>query len=342
MWLPNSAALSGPNNISKPTLFIAQAWRELLSPTPPDNFQARALDLPMLLQELDEVAEFCAEDERWITHLAHVTEELKDACFAEAAYLETALGLKRALEFVTGSASGTSPRIVRERVKIALDQFGPLHKRWTEHALKLSQGDGRNKREILSRLSTVATHVLNRGQDEESLIATEDLAGIRPPELIEKISACLTENKTDYRCVIAVSGDVSHLASIISSTKFSRAGKGSGIQLDPVSKAWQQSFPGAFFVVATFAAFSRRLAAELCLQEVSTLLNVHNLYTNSAQYRAEERVLVYCDSAPPHEVNISPGKHFGLFARSRDKALTQQTFAAVGARLDGRIANAME
>ena len=61
MWLPDWVPQVSLQPI---TLLTAQAWHELLSPQTPDTFQARVLDLPMLLQELAEVAVLSSEDER--------------------------------------------------------------------------------------------------------------------------------------------------------------------------------------------------------------------------------------------------------------------------------------
>jgi hypothetical protein len=67
MWRPINLPDYPPPNSS--TLFAAQAWHELLSPQSPDTFQARALDLPTLLEEVTEVASLSSEDERWRAHL---------------------------------------------------------------------------------------------------------------------------------------------------------------------------------------------------------------------------------------------------------------------------------
>jgi transcriptional regulator with GAF, ATPase, and Fis domain len=53
----------------------------------PDTFQARALDLPMLLDEVVEVANLSLEDERWRAHLPMVADELHECRQTEHSYL---------------------------------------------------------------------------------------------------------------------------------------------------------------------------------------------------------------------------------------------------------------
>ena len=76
MWRPSNLPDHPPPNPT--TLFAAQAWHELLSPQSPDTFQARALDLPTLLEEVTEVANLSSEDERWRAHLPMVADELHE------------------------------------------------------------------------------------------------------------------------------------------------------------------------------------------------------------------------------------------------------------------------
>jgi hypothetical protein len=342
MWLPDCPPKTA---IPRFTLFAAQAWKELLDSQTPDTFQARVLDLPTLLQEIADVSVLSRQDERWTAYLPTLTDELKDAQQSETTYLERDPRLRAAIEAIIANIDSErkTPAIVNERARIALTLFGPVEKRWMGHALELANGNIREKEQLRHRPSTLATHILARGLDEESLATiSQDSWRAGPAEFIEKIIGCLSEKSRDFHCLVALNGERGDVASLIEKSRFSQAGKGRGIRHDPISRDWHESNDGLFFISAVTPAFSPRMAAEQCLQELSTLLNVQNLYHNSASFRAVARVLTYEGDQTPISVEVTPEKHFGLFPRSEYRKLSRDTYLLVGKRLDGRIANALE
>jgi len=195
MWLPD---WTSQPPIPLFTLFAAQAWQELLSPQTPDTFQARVLDLPTLLQELAEVAALSGEEERWAAYLPMIGAELQDARQAEASYLARDARLRAAIEAITANidVDSKTPRIVRERAHIALALFGPVEQRWKEHAQELANSGTQEKSLLLHRLSTLATHVLARGLEEESLTTiSADACQAAPATFIEIVTACLSDRQ---------------------------------------------------------------------------------------------------------------------------------------------------
>ena len=168
MWLPDCPPKTA---IPRFTLFAAQAWKELLDSQTPDTFQARVLDLPTLLQEIADVSVLSRQDERWTAYLPTLTDELKDAQQSETTYLERDPRLRAAIEAIIANIDSErkTPAIVNERARIALTLFGPVEKRWMGHALELANGNIREKEQLRHRPSTLATHILARGLDEESL-----------------------------------------------------------------------------------------------------------------------------------------------------------------------------
>jgi hypothetical protein len=342
MWLPDSPSL-GPT--SELTLFAAQAWRELLSPQSPDTFQARVLDLPMLIEELAEVASLSVDDERWASYLQTIVDEIADAAEVEGPYLTREPRLKAALEsFITNTVNETkTPNVIAERARIASTQFGDVLQRWKAHAQELASGDGREKGLFLHRLSTIATSVLNRGLEDESLaVVTPESCYAGPASFVDSITNCLSSNHASFDCVIALQGKHGDLAALISGSNFSQVGRGNGIRQDDVSRKWHSADPNRFFVGRSCFAFSRRMAAEQCLLDISTLLNVQNLYHNSAEFRAAAEVLVYDRERNPFIIEVNPEKHFGLFPRGQYRKLARDTCEIVGDRLQGRLSNALE
>jgi hypothetical protein len=342
VWQPANSSAQPPNTV---TLFIAQAWHELLNPQTPDTFQARVLDLPMLIDELSGVAELAREDERWSNYLPAIAAEIKDNRQQEAPYLARDSRLASAIDAViaTIDSDTRSPNVLRERSQIALTLLGDVQARWQKHALELAAGDGHQKQLLLHRLSTLATHVLDRGLEEESLakIHGDNCRGT-PAPFVESATGCTSAGPRNYTCLLALYGSRSDLAALIANSKFTQVGKGAGIRHDETSKHWHQEYGDLFFVSFPCSAVSRRMAAEQSLQAISTLLNVQNLYHNSADFRAGARVLVYDQNYSAFSVEVSPEKHFGLFPRSEYRRLSRETYARVGHRLDGRISNALE
>jgi hypothetical protein len=342
MWLPEWP-LKGP--APDLTLFAAQAWRELLSPRSPDSFQARVLDLPMLLEELSDVASLSVDDERWASYVPTIVDEIADAAEIETSYLSREPRLKAAVDsLVSNSVSETkTPNVIRERSRITLTQFGDVLQRWKAHAQVLARGNGHEKSLFLHRLSTIATNVLHRGLEDESLAAvTPDACLADPVTFVDSITNCISSNRSTFDCVIALQGKHSDLAALVSDSGFSQVGRGNGIRQDEVSRAWHSADPNRFFVGKSCSAFSRRMAAEQCLLEVSTLLNVQNLYHNSAEFRAAAEILVYDQARNAFIIEVNPEKHFGLFPRGEFRRLARDTCSMVGGRLQGRLSNALE
>ena len=342
MWLPDWIPQSP---LPLATLFAAQAWQELLSPQTPDTFQARVLDLPTLLQEVADVAALSGEDDRWATYLPMIGAELQDARQVEATYLARDARLRAAVDAIVTNidVDSKTPKVVRERVQIALALFGPVEQRWKEHAKELANSGTHEKALLLHRLSTLATHVLARGLEEESLATiSADACQGAPATFIETVTACISDQVRQFHCVAALDGQRGDLAALVEGSQFGQVGKGSGIRHDPISRDWHRSNDGRFFVGLSIHSSSPRMAAERFLQELSTLLNVQNLYHNSAAFRADACILVYDSNDNPLAVQVSPEKHFGLFARSEYRKLSRDTYSLVGQRLDGRISNALE
>src|SRR5690606_33823903 len=89
------------------------------------------------------------------------------------------------------------------------------------------------------------------------------------------------------------------------------------------------------------AALSARAAAEMQMQTLSEILNLHNLYTNSGLFRVNPEVLVV-DGGNISIVQVKPSSHFGLEPRERARELTREKLQKVGGRLRGRLANALD
>jgi hypothetical protein len=274
-----------------------------------------------------------------------VADELHECRQTEHRYLSTDLRLRSSIDDVINTIrSGQEPlRVISERARVALGLFGFGQRRWRNDAITIAANNLREKEMFLHRLSTLATHVLNRGLEDETLaLVTMEACNEDPRAFVDRVTACLSDDSHDFQCIIALNGPRGDLGAIISDTQFHQVGKGTGIRQDSVSREWHTSFEGHFFISITRSALSRQLAAETCLQEITTLLNVQNLYHNSAVFRVATRVLIYDEDYTPCVLEVNPAKHFALFPRSNHRALTRQTYSKVGDRLIGRVSNALE
>lgn len=300
--------------------------------------------MPTLLNEVDAVAELSLDDDRWANHLLMIGDELNEARHTEALYLVGHPKLRASIDALVASIrEKVDLRILRERVQIVLGIFGSGPARWCENALELARGSGHEKDKILHRFSTLATHILNRGLEEELLsLITPDACCDISLKLTERINALLKDEKRTFRCFVALEGDRGDLVSLIANSDFNQAGRDSGIRQDEVSRVWQKSNADRVLVSATYYAFSRRMAVQACLQSITTLLNVQNLYHNSAQFKAHPRILVYDGDDRAFELDVTPAQQFGLFPRSKFRKLSRDTRDLVGKRLHGRLANALE
>ena len=291
------------------------------------------------------MANLSSEDERWRAYLPMVADELHECRQAEHSYLSTDLRLRTSIDDVIGTIrSAREPvRVVHERAQVARGIFGSVQRRWRLDAIGIARNNPREKELFLHRLSTLATHVLNRGLEDETVaLLTTHACGQCPDAFVDHITACLSDDSHNFHCVIALDGPRGDLGAIVNDTQFRQVGKGTGIRQDTVSREWHTSFEGRFFISITRSALSRRLAAKVSLQEIATLLNVQNLYHNSAAFRVATRVLVYDDDYTPSVLEVNPAEQFALFPRSQHRAFTRQTYSKVGRRLIGRISNALE
>jgi hypothetical protein len=304
------------------------------------------MDLPMLLEELADVAELAMGDERWGQHLLTVSEELSSVLQDEKLYLKNHPRLDAAVRSLTDQVGldSKNPRIVQEKSRIALAHFGATLSVWRADALVLAEANEKEKAIFLHRLSTIATHIAHRGLEEESKRGiTIEVCCQSPKALIESVTTQIAKSDWTFRCVVALNGPRGPLAGLISNSLFVQAGRSNGIGNDDVSRKWHQArLPHAFFVIKNMTAPSSRLAADRCILEVSALLNLQNLYHNSASFRVDPEVLLYSQSGEASVVSVSPERHFGLLPRNDYVKLARDTYSLVGSRLDGRLSNAIE
>lgn len=346
MWLPDFTGLPAEQAPEPLSLFIAQAWRELLSPFTPDTFRARTLDLHLLLDDLLHIAEVAQGDQRWVQYFPEVGEEIYEALQAEQRLIGLDTQLHSAISAVIETAKHKkNPLKLKRKILVAKALFGDPSRRLGSDLLTLiapAAGAPIRKKAILFRLSTIASHVEYLGLGEESVNTIDvPLALLKPEQVVEKILAPLHSVPRDFLCAMAVDGKGSDVQSITLESPFANALRERTLPDDDVTMEWLNANIGCFVATVQTRARSARGAAESQLQTLSAVLNLHNLYTNSASFKVRPEVLVI-EAGSASVVQVKPSGHFGLKPRKMARYLTRDKLRKVDGRLRGRVANALE
>jgi len=346
MWLPSPADLL---NTSEPCLLLLQGWWELNSARSPDSFQARVLDIPLLLEELIAISRLAYDDALWNPHIREIGLELRASAEEEALILATKPQLQFAIEDIARltSAGQFSSAEILEKSQIARSLFGDPIQIWIDDLRQRAKGLPKNKRAFLQRLSSVATQARRLEIDVDTLCSpiqsSQCLNGANLDSAITSIQDILTSPSSSYRCIFALSGSRGDIAAVIQGSAFGIARTRHEIRGDSASLAFEQKNQGRTFVYIDAAGRSHLSAALSATSRLETLLNVFNLYANASEPAANTEVLVYRDQEPtPMTMQLDARQQFGLLPRKNARKLTRQTLSQVGSRLDGRIANALE
>lgn len=343
MWLPTMPAVLVDDSVDRTSLLIVQAWDELLSPFSPDSVQARALNLPLLLDDIAHVIGVAIEDNRWKLYLPILADELKEQREAETRILQRDHALDQAvLNVIVGIHHQVPLAKLRDRVLIARTLYGDPVAALVEDAKRIIAGGCVEKRELLQRLSALATLVQNSGLGDES-VATLSGHHLRndPEDVIDQIVEPLRAGEITYQCTVAVYGPEDGIYSLIEKSSFKRRGK-KDQKGDETTRAWEASYSECFPVVIEIKAMSARHAAERALTTLTSRLNVHNLYLNDYRFRSEPVVLVYKADGTALAVEVTASDHFSTQPRRSTRELTNSRIHGLGERLDGRLGNALE
>lgn len=343
MWMPSDFKLLDSNGDDhKFSLLLIQAWHELLSPSTPDTYRARALDLFSLLDELDQVALIAIDDERWKAHVKAVGEELSDSIEEEARLLQGNPLLRSQLQSIASDATQClSISLLREKLRVVRSHVGNGVSLLIDDMSELVSAGPKFKSELLSRLATLATHVEQRGLAEESLAGLKDeMHRYSPSELIEALTQSLVSESRSFDCFVRINGHQGDSLSILDDSPFARATR-RDYRPDAETGLWRSRLGNDLAVRTEIRGLSGRLAAESALARLSSILNMHNLYCNSAAFHADPKVLVYGEHNT-QVIEVTPSKHFGLKPRKQARKRTRSGYSRIGERIDGRLSNILE
>lgn len=348
MWLPKFPATLVDNSIDQHSLFIVQAWHELLNPTTPDSYQAKTLNLPLLLHDMRHVAHVATDDERWLSYLPMLADELSHVAHGEERLLLADPRLAFAIEDVkqTARARRDLPALL-DKLDLALAFMGDPASRLIADAIQLAPAAGSGKKlqreALVARLSSLATHMQYNGCGDESFaMLDEALLAKTPAEVIAALTSPLQRSTCLWTCILAVSGKRSEVVSTATAADFRPgeardfAGQGKDAQ------AWKRLYKDFPQIVVEVEARSARNAAIVAMSRLSAALDVHNLYVNAPTFLVFDKVLAFSVQDPAQIVRVTPSDHFGLRPRGEHRALAKGRIRNIGVRLDGRLANALE
>ena len=339
MWLPSAELLAKPLQQGQ-SIFLAQLWHELLSPSSPDSFRAKALDLPLLMEELIRVCDYAQQESKWISHVHLICEEIKSHLL---------IANERRISPVAESAlhgvanfnfnAQEIPRLV-EQVKIFLDLQTPYVAPLLEN-VRLLAGDSHNKKGLTFEMGNLATHVQSMGASDEFLAKiNDDICSLSPELVIERLCSEVDRKSRDYECYVAISAPRSIASSLFAGLPFREVGI-TKFESDGAAKSWYQDRLEGIVVEWRVNARSRQKAADLALAEVYSLIQLHALYANNVIVTASSRVLVE-DEKQFYIVEVTPSRHFGLEPRRDSESLARLRYMNLQGRLSGRLANLLE
>lgn len=338
MWLPSADVISASPQQTQ-SIFINQLWHELLSPSSPDTFRARALDLPLLLQELCRVIEYAQQEPKWVSHIHAICEEIEDNSLPDQklyAPPEVAASALRNISKFRGAAADL-PRL-REQAQIYLDVTDDYLPKLLKRSRELA-GDAGNKKLLAGALKALATHVQARGLADESVAAVSDARCVEPPEnAIDSLCEILNSSTREYLCFVAIAAPRSVASSLFQ--RFQECGV-NRFQSSQDARDWHAAQPEGIVVEIPISASSRRQAAEIALSQVLAITHLHALYANRASLNCDSSVLIL-QGNDFYLVEVTPSRHFGLEPRRESEKLARLRFNSLNQKLPGRLSNLLE
>lgn len=339
MWCPEERPPAG-HGLST---FIAQAWQELIDPSAPDTYQARATNLSILIDDLLHVVNLAEQNEKWRPAIKHVADELADSHRQEKRLLCADDELNILLEYIY-KQDGQDPSELKQKIIVAKSLLGNFNQRLTDDLYTLVRNSPHEKFELSRRLNTISSAVQYRnGWSDIDSFPTVDAPKMDPIKLCELITDLLERQKKEFRCTVAVAGNPGTVYAILPTSEFSRARIRRIRKLVALS-SWLKEHEGeALIEFTTEAAFASQ-AAHMAMRRITDILNVHNLNENTADYRAHPSILVESQAGGVDLIEVTPGKHFGLRARANARKLTRLRLKSIGSGLQThtRLSNALE
>lgn len=339
MWLPSTEILVGPDAPGQ-SIFLAQLWHELLSTNSPDSFRAKALDLPLLMEELFRICRYAQQEPKWISHVHLICEEIKSQR-TTLVHVPLPPIAESALASISNFNLGAPelPRLI-EQIRIFLD----LQRQYLGALLTSVQAiapDVRQKKRITAEMGALATHIQSRGGSDESLSKIDNaLCGLSPTDVVQSLCGDVNRVSRDYPCYISIAAPRSIASRLFANTSFKEVGANT-LEGNETAKLWYQERSVGIVVEWRVQATSRQKAGDLALSEVFKLIHLHALYSNNVLATASPRVLVE-DGGTFYVVDITPSRHFGLEPRRDSERLSRMRYNSLHGRLKGRLANLLE
>lgn len=340
MWLPSAAILSDPH-LNRDALFVSQVWRELLDARSPDTYRARVLDPFLLIEELQKVCELAKNDTKWMSHVHSICAEIADWKLTTDR-LDLPAAAKHAIGVISSSTNLKYEDLhrVAESALLVRQLVGePLYVLLADARSLLDNGFKR-KIEFVQTLAFIASHASRLGVRDSILIELDECSLVCPPEdILDLIAAHLSPEWRDFSCFLSVTAPIRDMDSLLAGSGFVRIGL-PRIEHSVQGVSWHASHDGGYLTEVQVKARSSRLAAEGALSNLQAMLSMLSLYANQSLYRIADQVLV--EDAGTYVVeDVSPAKHYGLFARKDHIRTARERMRHAGWPVDGRIRNVL-
>lgn len=336
MWLPKPEILLG-SDVNPQSIFLTQLWHELLSGNSPDSFRAKALDLPLLLEELLRICEYAQKEPQWLNHVQLICAEIRSYRLSNPVPTIADSALNGISNFTSGQSL---PRLM-EQVRIYLD-LQQAHFDLRFDRLRGLAPIAKQKKRIAAEMSALATHIQARGGTDESLEKIgEETCMLAPENVIDHLCGDVNQGPREYACYITIAAERSIASSLFANLEFLKEVGSALFGANEVASTWYKDRPEGIVVECRVSTLSRQKAADAALAEVSSLINLHALYANNVLVAASPKVLV-SDGEKFTVVEVTPSKHFGLRPRRFSEATSRERYEHLHGRLNGRLANLLE
>jgi hypothetical protein len=315
-------------------------WYEMFSPDAPDTYQPKLMDIPALVDEIENVAGRAIKSQKWDKHLKLIQEELKSQCDINKLFLDRLNNYGGVLEQLATESNLVDVCSIAKLLKLRCKEFNEQAIKELEESVAKLPG---KKEEAIEALKRVATIALRSGRTEEDYkhIFIEANLGRTPTEIVAELIMASNPVVQEYTCILAVRGTVEELRVIGRKAKFTILTE-KHFPPGEVSTKFRELTPKDVWLSIKEPGSKPIEAARSAIRRIRTALDIFNFYRH-ATLSFRDEVLVVDDTS--QAFLVSPQQEWSWQKRSKKsaKSLSKQLIGEVDEkRFSGRVLNALE
>jgi hypothetical protein len=322
------------------TAFIVLAWAELFGEKTPDTYKAKLHDTLSLVVEFGEVAKQAATDQRWMSHLPHVLEELQSEAKSDPVLAHHYPHLKNAIASIDKNVTRSRAARLADTVQSEMDEY---HKMVSDYFLQSLGELPQRKENALDAVRRVATRAVHRGLTPGECRDCLDGSALtlEPAVAGEQLLGRLVLEPQSWFCIVAITGNSDEIATLLHGTGFSQL-PNRRKPLGKVGKDFLDQTGGAWLACIEIEAAGRSEVLQATLRPLRLVLDVTNFNHRSAPFRLLP--FVYMEvGGRQHLIEVGVQSDGGLEPqRDATELAVRMQREGVLARLPERIVTALE